>query len=158
VAASVNPLLHPWGVPGEVACLSLRNVAAETGRENLRDRQLQEHKDVCVRVCRCMCVRVRACVCVCVYIYIYTYRQLQGNNDDMKISAPFNFQHIASGAAAAVSAAAAAAAAVGDVAWVGAGDDEGAEARGEFQGSHYKKIETKVIRIYCKSVGDAFRP
>jgi len=89
------------------------------------------------------------------HTHTHTHRQLQGDNDDMKISAPFNFQHIASGAAAAVSAAAAA---VGDVAWVGAGNDEEAEARGEFQGSHYKKIETKVSRTYCKCVGDAFRP
>jgi len=104
VAASVNPLLHPWGVPGEVACLSLRNVATESGREDLRDRQ--------------------------------------EDRDDIQISAPFNFQHIASGAAAAVGAAAAA---VGGVAGVGAGDDSvEVELRGGSKGSHYKEIETKV--------------
>ena len=104
MAASVNPLLHPWGVPGEVACLSLRNVATESGRESLRDGQ--------------------------------------EDRDGIQISAPFNFQHIASGAAAAVGAAAAA---VGGVAGAGAGDDpEETEVRGGSKGSHYKEIETKV--------------
>ena len=55
--------------------------------------------------------------------------------DDFKISSPFNFQHIASGAAAAVSAAAAA---------VGVGVEEEEEEAG--QGSHYKEIENKVMR------------
>jgi len=99
VVASVNPLVHPWGVPGEVACSTLKDALQPRGA---------------------------------------TDAPVDG---EPKISSPFNVQHIASGAAAAVGAAAAA---VGVAGSARAGEVD--RAHGLSAGSHYKEIETKVLR------------
>ena len=98
VVASVNPLVHPWGVPGEIACSTLKGVSPARGRSATDD-------------------------------------------GEIKISSPFNVQHIASGAAAAVGAAAAA---VGVSSPAMAGEMD--KTQGPGTGSHYKEIETKVLR------------
>ena len=98
VVASVNPLVHPWGVPGEIACSTLKVVSPARGTSATDD-------------------------------------------GEIKISSPFNVQHIASGAAAAVGAAAAA---VGVSSPAMAGEMD--KAQGPGTGSHYKEIETKVLR------------
>ena len=99
VVASVNPLVHPWGVPGEVACSTLKDAPHPRGA---------------------------------------TDAPVDG---EPKISSPFNVQHIASGAAAVVGAAAAAVGVAGS-----ARDGEAERVQGHGAGSHYKEIETKVLR------------
>ena len=98
VVASVNPLVHPWGVPGEIACSTLKGALPSRGTAAPDDAEL-------------------------------------------KISSPFNVQHMASGAAAAVGAAATAVGVSGP-----AKTGEKDKARGPATGSHYKEIETTVLR------------